>query len=60
MFAQKMYYVKDIAQRSGDSEAIDVPISASRLFRIVDWTTKFSIIGYNLYAECEPGTNDIF
>ena len=60
LYFLEMYYVRDIAQKSKHPDAIDLPMSASQLFRIVGWVTRFSFIGYNTYTDYEPDFDGIF
>ena len=60
LYFLEMYFVRDIAQKTGDDHSLDVPMNTSQLFRIVGWKTKFSIIGYNHYTDYEEGMDNIF
>lgn len=59
LYYLEMYYCKKIAEESTQENAIDVPVSASRLFRIVPWKTNYVIIGHNLYTDYENGSDNI-
>ena len=60
LYFLEMYYVRDLVQKTGNTRALDVPVTASWLFRIVGWRTRFSIIGYNLYVDYEPDFDNVF
>ena len=60
LYFLEMYYVRDIAQKSGNIHALDVPTTVSQLFRIIGWTTRFSIIGNNLYVDYDPAFDNAF
>ena len=59
LYFLEMYYVRKLAQTSGDENALDVPVSASQLFRIVGWKTKYFILGYNTYTDGSEDLDDI-
>lgn len=60
LYFLEMYYAKEIAKSTGCQYALDVPISASSLFRIANWVTNFIVIGYNCYVDYEPGMDGLF
>jgi len=54
LYFLEMYLVKRIAKESGKPNALDVPTSASLMFRIEGWKTAFSVIGHNYYTDYDP------
>ena len=60
LYFLEMYYVRDIAIKSNCCHALDVPIEPSRLFRIIDWKTKYIVANYNFYIDYEQGADGLF
>lgn len=55
LYFLEMFYIKKIDNENSAPNHIDVPKTPSKLFKIDKWVTKFSVIGYNVYIDYEPG-----
>lgn len=54
LYYLEMYYIKKLADLQNIPNVIDLPVSRSKVFKIVGWVTKYTCIGYNTYIDYMP------